>query len=106
MYILSIYIFSVKKHRIQNQVLLLTLLQISVTGSWAFGPAYSGGGDIWGKLWFLCEMAPCGGALVSTFRHFSASVGEFWLWAGHWVIIPWGLEIFLIFPNLLRSLFS
>ena len=46
------------------------------------------------------------GGLISGFQEFSASINKAFIFAvgvGHWAIILWGLDNFLIFPNFLRS---
>ena len=53
-------------------------------------------------------MAHSGKVLVSVFQEFSAGFvkaggGGLCGGAGRWVIIPWGLDTFLIFPNFLIS---
>ena len=45
-----------------------------------------------------------GEELISVFQEFSASVGGTFIlvgWDGHWAIILWGLDSFLMFPNFL-----
>ena len=46
-------------------------------------------------------MAHGGTGLVAVFLGSFASAGK---WAGRWVIVPWGLGTFLIFPNFLGFL--
>ena len=52
-------------------------------------------------------MAHGGRGLVAVFWGSFASVGKFFILAGgagRWVIVPWGLDTFLIFPNILGFL--
>ena len=35
---------------------------------------YNHSKNIWDKLWFLCEIAPCGNSLIFVFQEFLASI--------------------------------
>ena len=52
------------------------------------------------------EWSAAGGVWVVNFRGFLLAWAGFSFWggggAGHWAIILWGLDTFLIFPNSLR----
>ena len=76
------------------------------------GGALSHSSGIWGRLWFSCGLAHCGGGSWLFFRGFLLVLAGFSArgeggggggMAGRWAIIPWGFEIFLVFSDFLRS---
>ena len=83
-----------------RQILGLSCLLVALVLGWGgvggFGVAGAAGSGFrvgWG-------VAGGGRDLISVFRRVSAGVVG---GAGHWVIILCGLDIFLMFPNFLRS---
>ena len=44
--------------------------------------AYNRSEDIWGYLWFLCEIPHCGKGLISLFQKFFVSIGKTFILAG------------------------
>ena len=57
--------------------------------------------NIWDKLWFLCEIAPCGNSSVFVFQEFLASIKKNSFWQKDWAIVYNSSEIFLICPKFL-----
>ena len=60
---------------------------------------------------FSCETVHYGKGLSSAFEKIFASANKIFILAGglgtgHWAIILWNLDTFLIFPNFLRYFFS
>ena len=51
-------------------------------------------------------MAQYGKSLISVFQKFFAAINKIFILeggTGHWAIILWGLDTFLLFPNFLIS---
>ena len=69
----------------------------------------------WEKLVFSCPIAHYEKILIFVFQQLFASINKILFWiastkfcfgrkTGHWVMILWCFEIFLILPNFLRTL--
>ena len=68
---------------------------------WAGWLACNGARDIWGWLWFPCEMAHSEGCLISVFRgkSFLLVLIKVSFWRGRWTLGYYSMEL-IQFPDI------